>query len=68
MSIRLPNNLSGHPSSLFYDVEALSEVSSLESKMPDCRVPKILLSAGIFILLENTIKLHQHCLAAGHCC
>ncbi|MBF1699263.1 MAG: hypothetical protein HXO93_00460 [Streptococcus sanguinis] len=68
MSIRLPNNLSGHPSSLFYDVEALSEVSSLETKMPDWRVPKILLSAGIFILLKNIIKSHQHRLSAGHCC
>ncbi|WP_172632539.1 hypothetical protein [Streptococcus sanguinis] len=66
MSIRLPNNRSGHPSSLFYDVEALGEVSSLESKMPDWRVPKILLSAGIFILLKNIIKSHQHCLAADH--
>ncbi|MCY7027878.1 hypothetical protein [Streptococcus sanguinis] len=68
MSIRFPNNWSGHPSSLFYDVEALGEVSSLESKMPDWGVPKILLSAGNFTLLENTIKLHQHRLAAGHCC
>jgi hypothetical protein len=68
MSIQLPNNLSGHLYSLFYDVEALGEVSSLESKMPDFREPKILLSAGIFILLENIIKSHQHRLAAGHCC
>jgi len=68
MSIRLPNNWSGHPSSLFYDVQALSEVSSLESKMPDFREPKILLGAGIFILLENIIKSHQHYLATGHCC